>query len=387
MARIVVNLDKGEAQQRVLALLRQGEKVEQAMGQVARTYKTYEDWMRDPAFNAEVKAIRLQNRLARHEARDPELMNIDFVEWREKFLGLETPWHALQWVDMLEGREPRDMHDAEEYHRGNPKRILINTPPYHAKSTIITQQYVAYRICLNKDVKVLIVSKTQKQAKKFLYSVKRMLTEPAFMALQLAYAPEGGFKPKRGGNEVWSSTQIIVAGRGDDALDPSAKDPTVEAVGIGGHIQGSRADLIIIDDPEDDTNVAQWEKHLDWINEQVQSRLFGGRILVVMTRVANVDLATELRNGNNFPTGVSAWTYLIQPVVLQFAEDPHDWKTLWPKSSRPLDIEADDNEMDERRHVRDVERSTSGRGPRWHHVPLLVSALHAEPRGGQQGLP
>lgn len=317
------------------------------MASVGRTTKTFENWRKDKAYAQKVDEARYNIGQARKSARDPEAANLSFQEWRLKYLGMETYWHQLQWIDMLEGVEPRDLHPSETYHAGNPKRILINTPPYHAKSATLTQQYVAYRICMNRDEKILIVSKTQKQAKKYLYSVKRYLTEPAFAALQAAYAPDGGFKPMRGGNEIWSSTQIIVAGRGDDAIDAGAKDPTVEAVGIGGHIQGSRANLIVIDDPEDDTNVAQWEKHLDWINEQIQSRLFSGRILVVTTRVAPVDLSSELLNGNNFPSGTSTWTYLGQPAVLEFADDPKDWVTMWPRSTTPLDLEDKDIHPDE----------------------------------------
>src|SRR5690606_12042784 len=29
------------------------------------------------------------------------------------------------------------------------------------------------------------------------------------------------------------------------------------------------------------------------------------------------------------------WTYFASPAVLEFADDPEDWVTLWPKSNLP----------------------------------------------------
>lgn len=327
-------LSIAQAQEGFLKYRAKGMTVEEAMKMVGRHLKTYENWRKDPKFKAEADRVTAAIKRSARSDRDPELLTLDFAEWRRRFLGMETYPHMQQWIDLLEGREPRDLHPAITYEPGNPRRILINTPPFHAKSTVITQQYVAYRICMNPEIRVVIVSKTQKQAAKYLYSVKRMLTERQFADLHAAYAPKDGFE-----GPVWTSTMIYVNGRGEDAIDPASKDPTVEAIGIGGQLQGARADLIILDDVEDPKNVAQWEAHLDWVNEVVQSRLYSGRILVVGTRVAAQDLSAALRDGDNFSSGKSPWTYLGQPCVLEEHDDPAEWVTLWPKSTVPLDVE------------------------------------------------
>lgn len=241
---------------------------------------------------------------------------------------------------------------------------------HNAKSTVLTQHYVAYRICMNPEIRVVIVSKTQKQAAKYLYSVKRILTERQFAELHAAYAPPGGFKPERNEGSVWARTMIYVAGRGDDAIDPAGKDPTVEAIGIGGQLQGARADLIIIDDCEDPGNVGQWENHLDWINEVVQSRLYSGKIVVVGTRVAPTDIFSALRDGSNFLSGKSPWTYLGQPCVLEFAEDPADWVTLWPRSTVPLDVEDEEK----------IEPDENGLYPTWDGPALARIREGIKPR-------
>lgn len=56
----------------------------------------------------------------------------DFEEFSMKYLDSKLFNHHLQWVDLLEGREPRNLHPAQRHEVGsNPDFILINTPPEH----------------------------------------------------------------------------------------------------------------------------------------------------------------------------------------------------------------------------------------------------------------
>lgn len=52
---------------------------------------------------------------------------------------------------------------------------------------------------------------------------------------------------------------------GGDARNSSEKDPTLQALGMGGQIYGARADLIILDDVITTANAHEWEKQLDWL--------------------------------------------------------------------------------------------------------------------------
>lgn len=337
-----------EAKRKVIEAVGNGLTVSAAMALVGRKPKSFANWRADDKdFAAKIDEVRAQRKRALEGGKDETVYQLDFATWRKRFLGMETYPHHQQWIDLLEGRELSDLHPSIVYEPGNPRRLLINTPPFHSKSTVVSQHYVAYRICMNPEIRVVIVSKTQKQAAKFLYSVKRILTERQFAELHAAYAPPGGFKPQRAEGSVWAKTMIYVSGRGDEAIDPAGKDPTVEAIGIGGQLQGARADLIIIDDCEDPGNVAQWESHLDWINEVVQSRLYSGKIVVVGTRVAAQDIFSALRDGDNYLSGKSPWTYLGQPCVLEFHDDPKDWVTLWPRSTTPFDSEDEHATPDE----------------------------------------
>lgn len=310
----------------ILAGIRSGLTVKRACETAQRGESTYAYYRRtDPNFRTMADAA-LQQRSGEHTSKEVP----DFPEFCETYLNTKLFWHHLQWYDLLEGREPRDLHPSQIFEKRDADQILVNTPPDHAKSTTLTVNYVTWRICQDPNVRILIISKTQDMAKKFLVAIKDRLSEnEAYMRLQMDFGPPGGFAE---GASQWSADKIYVAGR-----DSGEKDPTVQAVGIRGHIYGSRCDLAIMDDTVDHTNHQDYEKQIDWIQNQVSSRVAdsGGRMLLVGTRMETVDLYSEIRKSSYYVDGESPWTYLKQPAVLEYADDPEDWVTLWPETNRP----------------------------------------------------
>jgi hypothetical protein len=256
-----------------------------------------------------------------------------FQAFCKKYLDTEMFNHHLQWLDVLEGRPPRNLHENQVYIKGEPEFLLINTPPEHAKSTTITTNYVTYRICEDPNIRVIIVSQTQEMAKKFLRGIKDRLASnnTNYRKLQIDFAPDGGFDQNA---SSWTADSIYVS---SDLRDSGEKDPTVQALSIGGHIYGSRADLIILDDCVTGKNAHEYQKQMDWLQREVYNRLSypGGRILLVGTRLAPTDLYGEIIKDEYYGEERSPWTYLTQPAVLEFADKPEDWKTLWPYTNRP----------------------------------------------------
>jgi hypothetical protein len=319
--------EANEAKAKFLKALEAGASVKEACAAVGRVVKTYEDWRRlDPDFLRQVEIIRaVQGRTG------PASAVPDFATFRKKYFHSETFAHQLQWIDVLEGREPRELHPAQTYERGKSNRIIVNTPPEFSKSTVITVDYVTYRIVKDPNIRILLVSKNQKMAVKFLYSIKNRLSHPMYSDLIKDFAPAGGFKDT---SETWTSDMIYL---GQDARDDgSQKDPTVQALGMGGQIYGARADLIILDDCVILSNAHEYDKQIDWINQEVATRLGSkGALLVVGTRVSPNDLYSELRKPERYSNGASPWTYLSQPAVLEFGDDPSEWKALWPRTDRP----------------------------------------------------
>jgi hypothetical protein len=334
------NLNPEEARKELISLVRQGRTIADALKVIGRSRSWYDTQRREaPGFSAMIDNARFRTADLAEDART----NLsDFAEFSEKYLGAKVWDHMLNVVDMLEGKEPRWIDPAMTYEKGSAglSRLLVNVPPNHAKTMTITINYVTYRIVKNPNISVIVISKTQEQAKKFLYAIKQRLTHPRYADMQVAFGPADGYKATA---DQWSANKIYLGG---DIRDNDAKDPTVEAIGMGGQVYGARADLIVLDDVVTLSNAGEWAKQQEWIRQEVASRLppGGGQLLVVGTRVSAVDLYKELRNPQHYTDGVLPWSYLSMPAVLQYADDPKDWKTLWSKSEQPL---TDDDVPDE----------------------------------------
>lgn len=318
-----------ETKRIILEQIQKGQTVANACMVADRTVKSYEQYRAtDPDFRAAVDRLRQDATTAR--AMDDGEEFPTFAEFSERYLGAKVFPHMLNVIDMIEGREPAWTHPSMVYERGEPDLAIVNMPPEHSKSTTITMNYVTYRIARDPNIRVLIVSKTQGMAQKFLYGIKTRLTHPRYAEFHVKYGPPGGYADKA---ESWSQSMIYVGG---EARDSGEKDPTVQALGIRGHIYGARADLIILDDGVDLSNAHEYEKQIDWIQSEVVSRISAsGMFLVVGTRLAAKDLYLELRDSRRYPDEVSPWSYLSMPAVLEFNEDPEKWVTLWPRSNQP----------------------------------------------------
>lgn len=331
------------AKARFIELIRDGLTIVAALEKVGRARKTYEEWRRT---DAEFKASVDQAKMLHGKRAVTRGERMDFAAWRMKYLRVETPFHQMQWVDLLEGREPRDLHPSQQYTPGKRNRLLINCPPFHGKTVALTIDYVTYRLCLDPGFRVLLISAGQDLAKDFLFGIKQRLTSPDFLDLQLAYAPDGGWESTA---ESWTESKIVFGAhvRAGSTKAFHEKDANAQALGIRSKVYGRRADLAIIDDGVDTTNVAEYAKQMKWLRSMVESRLEGGgKLLVVGTRVSPLDLYSELLKPENYANGVSPWTYLASPAIMEEAADPKDHKTLWPWAQAPW-VHPDDSEMDE----------------------------------------
>lgn len=325
------SLPTARVKSELIRLIGEGKTVNEALAIVGRSRTTYESYRRqDESFRNAIDRVRLESDEA-FQAADRVVP--DFPEFCETYMGQRLFAHQLQWFDLLEGREPRDLDPAMTYEAGRATRLIVNTPPGHAKSTTITVNYAIWRIIKNPAIKIIIVSKAQKLAEQFLLQIKERLTSPEYQKLQDDFAPPGGWAADSAG---WSASRFYVSSK---VRGSEAKDPTVQAVGIRGQVYGARSDLIIVDDAIDNTNVHDFEKQIPWLLSIVGSRLAprSGRLLVIGTRIASRDLYSELRNPDRYYGGKQPWTYLLQPAVLEYAEDPADWRTLWPYSDTPAD--------------------------------------------------
>lgn len=319
---------------KVLELLADNYTVADALHYVGRSKAAWKYWKSsDPDFAKEADRIIGRRKAKQAPGAEDHVEVPDFPEFCEKYLGWKLHRHQLQWFDILEGREPRDLHPAQTYEPARETHLIINTPPFHAKSSTITVGYTLWRILRNHNELVIIISKKQELAGDFISQIKDFLSNPNYEKLQRDFGPDEGFEKAC---LEWSSTRIRF---GPELRDQSAKDPTVQAVGMQGQIYGKRATLIIADDCIDTTNAGEVDKQFNWLTRMVATRISStGRFLVVGTRVAPVDLYKELRNPERYQGRPSKWTYFAQPAVEDYGptpDEPATWKTLWPRSNQP----------------------------------------------------
>jgi hypothetical protein len=321
-----------EAKAKVLELIAGGAKVAEACASVGRSPETYRDWQKhDPEFKAALQELRSTRADIKDSGR-PELPPFDV--FCEQYLKQPLFPHQLRMWDVLEGREPRDIlpvfrHDpGTKWESRRPDvpagRVIINVPPGHAKTTSISINWCTYLIHKDPDIKIIVVCKDQGLAVQILGAVKFRLTSPVYREMHLRFAPDGGWKDP---DSSWTQTQIFVQGKGD-----GEKDPTMQALGIGGRIYGARSDVILLDDAVTLANVNEYDKQRRWLDQEVESRLDGAGLLGVLgTRVAPVDLYSTMRDTVDFDDN-KVYTYFSMPAVLDEGDgNPENWVPLWPE--------------------------------------------------------
>lgn len=318
-----------EAREEVILRMRQGWSYSRIADHIGKTEKSIEYYRQDPDFRQRMDAARAYFNREGEPVELPE-----FPVFSEKYLGMKLFPHQLQWHEVLEGRVPQNLHHSQNFVEGDENMLIINTPPFHAKTTCISINYVVWRILQNPNIHVAIISKTQTRAKEILLSIAERLSSKnrMFQELKDDFAPPDGFD----NNSVWTASRIYLNPEVRDAGD---KDPTVQALGITQQLYGSRLDLMVLDDCVDLSNAHEYDKQVSWIQKIASTRMDltgDGQIVLVGTRLAQDDLYMKIQNPSYYSEGESPWTYLTQPAVLEFDVDAANWVTLWPKSNRPL---------------------------------------------------
>lgn len=325
-----------DAKIRVAELIAQGLTIDEAMAAVDRKKATYLDWRKhDQEFRAEIDGIREAKAELKDTGRPPVP---DFPEFCAEWLKEPLYPHQMRAWEVIQGKEPTDLHHSMTYVKGANSRVVMNFPPDHAKSTTFAVNMVVWLIHKNPSINVVLMSQSSGMAERFLGEIKFKLTDPVYREMHLRFAPEGGWKDP---DRSWTNTAIYVQGK------DGRKDPTVQALGLSGQIYGARADLIILDDIITTKNNREIEKQMTLIGREIKSRLPSttnfkekrlpdefpstGLLLCLGTRVAPIDLYRELIEIKNF-YGDPVWTYFRQPAVLDYGDGtPETWVTLWPE--------------------------------------------------------
>lgn len=248
-------------------------------------------------------------------------------------------------------RLPEDMHMAphhvmltealREIESGENDRLLVMMPPGSAKSTYGSVYFPEYFVGRNPQLSVIAASHTAELAERFGRRVRNGVDDVAFKNLfNVTLAADSTAAGRWGTNYGGEYT----------------------AVGVGGSVTGRRGDLIIVDDPvrsrEDADSERVREKTWDWWVNDLLTRLKpGGRIVVIMTRWHEDDLAGRLLErepqrwkviklpmvaGENDilgrEPGERLWKeWFTDEMVRQAQADPRSWISLYQQEPRPAE--------------------------------------------------
>lgn len=228
-----------------------------------------------------------------------------FACFRLRYFGhVSTPWQvdaANRMVELLESPDK--------------EHVVVNVPPGAGKSTLFTHDVIAWIIARNRGARVLIGSRTERQAKQYVGRLKTTFerTQPptasddqkrkglAQDAVATLTGDYGRFKPTN--PDVWRNEEFTVAQVNDIA--GSDKERSVSAYGMDGGFLGGRYDLVIWDDLVDkrtlrtaearETLITMWET-------EAETRLEPGGLLILQgQRMRSDDLyryALDLKAGD-----------------------------------------------------------------------------------------
>ena len=188
------------------------------------------------------------------------------------------------------------------------RRHFQAAPRAHGKSHVYSLEFPAWSICYEDNIRILVASKNDKLTRKFMKGIRGVLLynqkiQEDFGNLTEDVNPLTGEKIK-----LEFNSSVIFCRRTNHAL----KDGTVEAISWESASVGSRFDLIIIDDPIDETSCRTANKRksqiqrLHEIEELLESK---GRMLVIGTRKHFADLYSYLMRN-------IMWTYTIDKAII-----------------------------------------------------------------------
>ena len=205
--------------------------------------------------------------------------------------------------------------------RGDIKRLIIETPPRHGKSMLVSIAFPGWFLGRNPDARVISASHTAMLASRNSRQVRNSLQEHG---------------DKIFGQAVSKDSSAM------DRWDMDGHSGGMLAAGIGGPLTGSGADLMIIDDPTKDAEQAYSKTHRDkiwdWWCTTARTRLHaGGKIVIVQTRWHQDDLVGRLLRA-----GGEEWERIRLPAIAE-PEDQLEreiGEALWPDRYPIGDLEA-----------------------------------------------
>jgi hypothetical protein len=196
-------------------------------------------------------------------------------------------------------------------------RLVVTSHVEAGKTAQFSIARVLWELGKNPNLRIVILSNTGDQAKKIVRTVGQYIKKSR--ELRQVF-PE--LQPHPDIEQPWTSTSLVV-NRGI-----ISKDPSVQAIGFGGAIMGSRIDLLLLDDLLDYENTRtphQMDGVYNWLRASALGRLTQN------SRVWGVTNSWHPKDPMERLAAQPGYKHLRTPVVDEVTGEL-SWPARWPMS-------------------------------------------------------
>ncbi len=197
-------------------------------------------------------------------------------------------------------------------------RIAVAAPRNHAKSTLVTLEFVIYCICYHLEDFIVIISNTNEQAESFLTNIKFELESNVRLREDFPEVCEIDRKPKP---TRWRQDDIITK-NGIEVL----------ALGLNQQIRSrknkqNRPTLIIIDDLEAGNTVQSAESFGKLYDYLTKSVLKAGSSLTNVAFIGTIHCYGSLLSQFTDPRAHPGWIKKVYRSIISWSTHPELWET------------------------------------------------------------
>jgi len=247
-------------------------------------------------------ATKIDPLALRVEARREQARRSLLAFTRYTFPDYQVNWHHAYLSQQL-----------DRFVRGEVRRLIVEMPPRHGKSELVSRRLPAFALGRYPDKRVIISSYSADLANAMSRDTQRIIDSDAYRAVF-----PGTRLPGKGTKQKVTESVFDIADRRGG----------LRAAGVGGGITGMGADYIIIDDPLKDRAEAESETIrrgvFDWFTSTLYTRQEkGAGILITMTRWHLDDLVGRLLALQGEPDA-DQWQVVRFPALLERESDRSD---------------------------------------------------------------
>lgn len=218
--------------------------------------------------------------------------------------------YFMQWFHKIIAEK------CQKLAEGEIKKLMLFIPPQFGKSEIVSRKFPAWAMGRNPSLKIVECSYSASLSASFSRQVQRIMESDRY----------ANIFPRLGANKKRKKT--------NDYFDNPVGEGFYKAVGVGGSLTGTPADIAIIDDPIKDAaeaySLTYRDKVWEWYNSVLTTRLHNNsRQLFIMTRWHEDDLA-----GRILKAEPNEWEVISLPAICETENDGglssrHIGESLW----------------------------------------------------------